>query len=364
MSDVVFRVDAGRVRDLSFGHAFRCMALAQRLRDGHGVGVGFLMRDLPEGVRVVRDRGFPVETIPCGGGLAIEAATIEDSRAKLVVVDLPDIADWPLARLRRSGRRVAVLDDSGGKRLDADLVVNGSLVPEFRRYPSRHPATEYRLGPEFCVLGDDFDAPAPRRVGRVVARILVTFGGSDPAGLTAPVVRALARCVATRVDVVLGPGFGSAEEIRAIAGTNGRIVVHGTVPSLAEVMRRADLAIAAAGRTAYELAATGTPAILIPSQPLEVPVARAFERLGSCLAMPDATPDGMADYLEAALRSLSADIARRRRMSRMGRAAVDGRGGARVAAALVELLHGRRDAPAAVDAVGDSENAPGRAAGA
>jgi len=164
------------------------------------------------------------------------------------------------------------------------------------------------------------------------------------------------------VDVVLGPGFGEAEEIRAIAA-NDRILVHDAVPSLAEMMRRADLAIAAAGRTAYELAATGTPAILIPSQRLEAPVARAFERLGACVAMPDADPAVMADYLEAALRSLSADVARRTRMSRMGQAAVDAGGGARVAAALVEILNRRHIAPTPVDAVGDSENGPARAAG-
>jgi spore coat polysaccharide biosynthesis predicted glycosyltransferase SpsG len=179
-------------------------------------------------------------------------------------------------------------------------------------------------------------------------RLLVTLGGSDPAGLTAPVVRALAHSSPPiRADIVLGPGFVGAEEIRAIAATAGaQIIVHEAVPSLAEMMRRADLAIAAGGRTAYELAATGTPAILIASHPAEAPVVRAFERLGTCLAMPDADadadPGAMAAYLQAALRSLSADVERRARMSRMGQAAVDGRGRDRVAAALAELLDKHR----------------------
>ena len=346
MSRVLFRVDAGRVPGLSFGHAFRCMALAQRLRDRHGVGVGFLMRDNPDGVRVVRDRGFQVETTARDPDM--EAAKIEKSRAELVVLDLPEPAAWPLARLRAHGRAVAVLDDTGGKRLDADLVVNGSVVPEFRHYPFRHPGTEYLLGPEFCVLGDDFDVACPRAHARTVDRLLVTLGGSDPAGLTAPVVHALAQAsTSIRADVVLGPGFAGAEEIRAIAATaDAQTIVHEAVPSLAEMMRRADLAIAAGGRTAYELAATGTPAILISSHRLEAPVVRAFERLGTCLAMPDADPAGMAAYLQAAMNSLSADVARRTRMSRMGQAAVDGHGRDRVATALAEILDGKRSGDA------------------
>ena len=352
MIKVLFRVDAGRVPGLSFGHAFRCMALAQRLRDRHGAEVGFLMGDNPDGVRVVRDRGFQIETTVRDADM--EAAKIEQMGADLVVFDLPEPAAWPLARIR-NGRAVAVLDDTGGKRLDADLVVNGSVVPELRRYPFRHPGTEYLLGPEFCVLGGDFDAARPRAHARTVDRLLVTLGGSDPAGLTAPVVRALAQASPSiRADVVLGPGFVGAGEIRAIAATaDAQTMVHEAVPSLAEMMRRADLAIAAGGRTAYELAATGTPAILIASHPAEAPVVRAFERLGTCLAMPDADPaadpGAMAAYLQAALSSLSADVARRTRMSRMGQAAVDGRGRDRVAAALAELLNRR-----------PTGNAPGR----
>lgn len=364
MTKVLFRVDAGRVPGLSFGHAFRCMALAQRLRDRHGAEVGFLMGDNPDGVRVVRDRGFQIESTARDAD--IEAAKIEEMGADLVVLDLPEPAAWPLARIR-DGRAVAVLDDTGGKRLDADLVVNGSVVPEFRRYPFRHPGTEYLLGPEFCVLGNDFDAARPRAHARTMDRLLVTLGGSDPAGLTAPVVRALAQSSPSiRADIVLGPGFVGAEEIRAIAATaDAQTMVHEAVPSLAEMMRRADLAIAAGGRTAYELAATGTPAILVSSHPAEAPVVRAFERLGTCLAMPDADadtdPGAMAAYLQTAMNSLSADVARRTRMSRMGQAAVDGRGCDRVATALAELLN-RRDANRLGDAVRGIGNEPGRAA--
>lgn len=344
MSKVLFRVDAGCVPGLSFGHAFRCMALAQRLRDRHGAAVGFLMGDNPDGVRVVRDRGFQVETSARDPDM--EVAKIGQMGADLLVLDLPEPAAWPLARVRRGGRAVAVLDDTGGKRLDADLVVNGSVVAEFRRYPFRHPGTEYLLGPEFCVLGGDFDAAPPRAHARTMDRLLVTLGGSDPAGLTAPVVRALAQSAPSiRTDIVLGPGFVGAEEIRAFAATaDAQTIVHEAVPSLAEMMRRADLAIAAGGRTAYELAATGTPAILIASHPTEAPVVRAFERLGTCLAMPDADADpaAMAAYLQAAMNSLSADVKRRTRMSRMGQAAVDGRGCDRVATALAELLDRNR----------------------
>ena len=96
-------------------------------------------------------------------------------------------------------------------------------------------------------------------------RILVTFGGSDPLGLTGPVMARLTELLpGVGIDVAVGGGNPRAEALKALAALLGpQIALHIDARHMGELMRRAGLAVAAAGGTVGELAALRTPALLV-----------------------------------------------------------------------------------------------------
>jgi spore coat polysaccharide biosynthesis predicted glycosyltransferase SpsG len=332
-NQVLFRVDGGRISGLSLGHVFRCLALAGELRDRHAKQAVFMMRDYAEGVSVVEAHGFPVERLAPGIAPEDEAALLAKRNEETIVFDLPNLVDGPLRALTEAGRRVVVLDDLGGRRFSADLVINGSIVTDALDYPEDS-SLEYRLGPAYCVLGAEFDGKRRRRTNPEVESILVTFGGTDPTGLTQKTARLLAGMgVRASVRIVMGPGFGDEMELRRIVEDAGTAFgLHRNVADLAVMMLESDLAISAAGRTAYELAATGTPALLIPSIDHERPAARAFAKKGTALAV-DGWDDGA---VRENLSCLIDDVGRREAMRRNGPGIVDGRGRWRVAGLFVD----------------------------
>ena len=292
-----------------------------------------MMRDFAEGVSVVEAHGFPVERLAPETAPVDEAALLAKRNEETIVFDLPNMADGPLRALTEAGRRVVVLDDLGGRRFSAHLVINGSAVADALDYPGDS-GLEYRLGPAYCVLGAEFDGKRRRRTNPEVESILVTFGGTDPTGLTVKTARLLAGMgVRASVHIVIGPGFGDETELRRIVDDAGlAFELHRNAADLAAMMLEAGLAISAAGRMAYELAATGTPALLVPSIDHERPAARAFFEKGTALAV-NGWDDGA---IRENLSRLIDDVGLREAMRRNGPGIVDGRGRDRVMKLLLD----------------------------
>lgn len=332
MGDVLFRVDAGKVWGLSFGHAYRCLALAEELARSHGLSCSFVMKDIPNGIEVVRRRGFPVEPLAANAPPERETAAILARRETTVVVDLPAPNPAAIDAAARAGKAVVVFDARGAA-YPAALVVDGGIgVPAAQKDGRR------LAGPAYCVLGFAFDGRRRATTRAPGRRALVTFGGSDPAGLTPRMVRALARRVRVHeIIVILGPGYVDDGALARLATeSNGTITLTRDVADVAGAMLDCDAAVSAAGLTAYELAATGTPAVLVPSIEHERPVARALAQAGTAVAA-EVANDRDAETAADALLALLDDPARRETMRRVGLALVDGLGRRRVADAIAAL---------------------------
>lgn len=196
-------------------------------------------------------------------------------------------------------------------------------------------------GPAFAPLGAEYENPAPREIRPDAKRILLSCGGSDPFEITSKIMVALAEVRDRRltVRVVLGPGFEPMYRAGLIAmarGSRHGIEWADSPDSLASQMRWSDLTLATSGLTKYELAATGTPAILISPDEMHARANESFLEIGSAIdlgAIQSMTPAGIA----ATLCALLDDRQRRSDMSRAGMLAIDGRGAARIATALKEL---------------------------
>jgi spore coat polysaccharide biosynthesis predicted glycosyltransferase SpsG len=100
-------------------------------------------------------------------------------------------------------------------------------------------------------------------------------------------------------------------------------------------MRRADLAVSAAGQTLFELAATGAPTLAIAVADNQRPQLEALGAAGVVIPV-------TAETLAPRLATVAEDRAMRQALAERGQALVDGLGADRVAHAILEMIFARR----------------------
>ena len=336
---LVFRVDAGKVSGLSFGHLYRCIALESELRDFFNCR--FLMSDFPEGISVARSTGLYVEVLLPDS--SDEMVLSRCKHAVIVVVDVPTPSKFLLDRLTSRGIVTVVLDDTGNKQLSPTVLINGSLGEEQRRYPSNASPRQRLLGPKYCVMGDEFDAVPARTIVNNPFSLTIFMGGGDPTGMTLKAIIALlSGACGLSLKVVLGAGYGDASVIeQALTTYGGFNTIVKSPASVAKQLTETDLAILAGGRSAYEAAALGVPAMLLPSAEHEEMTASAFDIAGVHRCIHGAwrlAHEKLSDELNRILVELTGNPILLELMSIRGRELFDGGGRKRVAAAILKKV--------------------------
>lgn len=347
---VAVRADAGP--QLGSGHVARCLTLAAALR-ARGALVHFICGDGPGHMAArIAAAGCGVVLVPAGLNERDDAAA---TRAALqqggstgcdwLVVDHYGLGiAWETA-LRPACRHLLAIDDLADRPHDADVLLDQNLGRRAGDYAQLLPPHARRLvGPAFALLRPEFAAArgaclARRAGGRRWNQLLVSLGGADPQQATLHVLRALAACrlpAGCTVTVVLG----------ALAHT--RAAVEDLLPALpfaawlqvdvddmATLLAKADLAIGAAGGSAWERCCVGLPSLLLVLADNQRPGTTALLAAGAALALGE--PTHLAASLPSALRLLDDNPGRLAAMARAAAGVTDGQGAGRVADALLAL---------------------------
>ena len=180
----------------------------------------------------------------------------------ILVVDVRDtLSASELNSVRGQNRCVVLLDDLSDRRFAADLAFYPP-VPQVARADWAGFHGKRFTGWEWVILRRQF-AESVRRDHREAASVLITMGGSDPAGLTMQAVEGL-ELAKEKFDgtIVLGSGFRHKNALNSLLEKARRhYSVHEEVQDMRGMMSKADIALCSYGMTAFELAATGVPAI-------------------------------------------------------------------------------------------------------
>lgn len=321
----VFLAEGGASAGL--GHVRRCLSLAGSLA-ARGVTVGFAAWGNDRAFDLIRSEGHEVFVSPDGAALPGIAASM---RPDVIVADSYSLESRHLETLRETAPLV-VIDDLADRFLPADIVVNGTPHAPGLKYRAL-PDTRFLLGPEFAILMKEFADLPSRKIEGKIRSILVTMGGGDPLNLTPRAVRAIRSALGdVHIDAVIGPFFEMGRGLPVEEAT-----LHVTPKSLYGLMVGTDLAVTGGGQTTYELAATGTPAVVVTIADNQVPQVEAWESLGVLRYIGDARLASTLERMGTEVHRLAADREVRKAMSKRGRKAVDGRGTERVAD---EMLRG------------------------
>lgn len=337
MALVLIRADASPAKGT--GHVMRCLALAEALRN-QGDKVAFVTVEITP---ALRDRlaadGWDHHGLAGDDPALILALGKRLGAAALVVDSYWLDADWRAA-VRPGFRTVLALDDLADRPLHADVVWNPSPLADTLPYDRLAPGALRLFGEPYLLLRAEIAraAAGPHLPLADRESMLLTFGGSDPAGLTVPAIKRLTPSLSdgVRLDVVAGGSNPALDCIRAACDRfASRIRLHVDTRQMGELMAGAGLAVTAGGGTVAELAALAVPTLLVVVADNQAPAAHDARAKGWA-AVVDARGDRMAvDAITDMALSLWSDLPARTILSRrIAAGGIDGRGAERVAAAL------------------------------
>jgi UDP-2,4-diacetamido-2,4,6-trideoxy-beta-L-altropyranose hydrolase len=233
---------------------------------------------------------------------------------------------------------VLFFDDFGhAKHYCSDFVLNQNLGADENLYRSREPQTRLLLGTRFVQLRNEFSKWRDwrRTIPPRAKKILATLGGSDSENVTLKAVRAIRQIPGLKCEttIVIGGGNPHGEELKSAAQNSPAIRIVQNAGNMPELMAEADLAIAAGGTTAWELAFMGLPALTIVLADNQRSNAEQLQLSGVARNLgwhENLTPEKIAEEIAR----LAGDFSARAEMSKRGRELVDGLGSNRVMSCL------------------------------
>ncbi len=327
--------------DTGAGHVARCAAVAAELvRIGADVHwacdeatVPYLLERgiCSDRIHVLRNAAT---TGHSGEEEATDAAQAEDARETLALgtADCALVDSYQLCAAwqrtaRTAGVPVAAFDDLFERPIAADLVVNAAASPG--GYAALAPNARVLAGLPYAITGDPSRPPAAGP-----GTLLLAFGAADPGNLTEATLRALTeardsrRAPVPETVIQLGSGAAGRPQVAKLLSTLAWATFAPTGPTSPGAPA---IAIGAAGVGLLERMQAGVPSVVVVAAPNQRALADAATRSGAAVAVAE-----VRAACAEALRLL-ADPAMRDRMAAAGRAAVDGRGAARVARELNRL---------------------------
>jgi UDP-2,4-diacetamido-2,4,6-trideoxy-beta-L-altropyranose hydrolase len=326
----VFRCDASPT--IGAGHVSRCLAFAEALVET-GWRVAFAVgRDTVATMPAIASGDFTVHDLD--GDAKTEPTVLRElipGGADLLVVDHYERDISFEGACRGWARRILAMDDGTGREHDCDILVDAG-----RRDPSVYNGraggnARLMLGPMYALIRRKFVASRPaallRRASLSVENILLSFGATDPWNATPAALAALGRLVRDfDITVAMSSGAPNVADVqRSICGKT-RLELDA---DMAELMTRADLAVGAAGASAFERAVLGLPSILLTLAENQRGIAKLLSDAGAAVDVAGAYDDALS-RLPQLVEALIGDPAARSRMSNAAAALVDGRGGYRL----------------------------------
>lgn len=330
---IAIRADGGP--SIGYGHLVRTGALSQTLLErGHTVSYA---TTTPESVEVAAPDEVKRIKLPSRSNVESFLTRIDES-VDAVVLDTYT-ADLEYQRAVRSNFPLALISDRAQTPICADLVINGNLYASSLEYRTKGKEPEWLLGPEYLLL-----RRAVRRLTKrdppwreQPERAIITMGGSDMGDLTPTVIRAFDGAD-LRVEAIVGPGFSEQQEgiiRKAARSVPSNVHVVRNPPNLPERMFEADLAVATASTTTYELLALGTPIVAGIVAENQEQIANSIQKRDLATVV---APDCSLTTFSAAIKRYLNEPELRQRRQLCGCNLVDGHGVERVTDELERLV--------------------------
>ncbi len=248
---ILLRVDGHRA--LGMGHIYRCLTIAYNLV-GHDIL--FVSReDCQEGVAKLKSSFMPIKTIRDEQELF---SIIEQWKPDIMVNDCLNTEASYIAKLKDMVERIITIEDMGTGADIAHATINALYDGDTK--------TNHYVGEKYVCLRDEFIIAKPSPYSEEVKNVTVMFGGSDPGNFTERIYNIAKSVHQDYPDIsftfILGGAYDNTSNlIASLPSHNIRVLTD--VKRVSDVLSNSDLAFTSQGRTVYELASMGVPAIVM-----------------------------------------------------------------------------------------------------
>ena len=328
---ILIRTDANE--QIGGGHVMRCLAIAHALVN-KGENVIFVTAD-SKADGLIKSHGF--ENI-C---LHSDFTDIENEQldkvvaaagADLLILDSYYVTERLFDTLK-AVVQTAYLDDLNKSRWNTDYLINYNIyanVFDYSRYDGTR--TVLLLHPRYAPLRAEFIGISGHTI-KDVEDVFVSAGGADPEHISEKIMEGIVPDYPeVRFHFVVGALNPELEKLKMMAEGYANIILHINEQHMADLMKRCDIAVSAAGSTLYELCACGTPAITYLLADNQLVGGEQFEKQGIMLNAGDCRNDpGFIVRLKKTFGELMNDESLRLNLSGSMQRVVDGYGAYRIA---------------------------------
>lgn len=309
-----FRADASLY--IGSGHVIRCLTVADALAK-HGHESYFICRSHQGNlIDFVRQRGYVVHAL--SEVLFNTTSELSEYQRWLGVTEQRDaqetltfLTEWPVdwvivdhyglsavwqQIVRQQVSRIVAIDDLANRQHDADIILDCGLANTPSDYAKLNQcAAHYLMGPRYALLRPEFRTKRlwieqhPKTYNHNNLRILVNLGGIDKDNLTGTVLDTLSNNLQQQrlfVTVVMGINAPWKESVMQQAKKlpfSNNILINAS--NMADLMIEHDLAIGAAGSTAWERCCLGLPTIMICMADNQRMIAKYLHDLGVAISL-------------------------------------------------------------------------------
>lgn len=248
---IVFRT-VGKMK-LGMGHVYRCLTLAYKLT-GHDI-LFVLDSESDIGIAKVKEANFAYEVID--NERDFEGILLRE-KPDIIVNDILNTTPEYMNICTRHAGRVVNFEDVGQGAKYADAVIN-ALYEKGDRLHNEYYGSKY-----FCIR-DEFLEEEPKSFSEEVENIVVIFGGADPSDLTGRLYTICKKIhnQYPKVQFHFLVGFAYSHKDVIVSDEDNGIFIHNDAKRVSSFMTKADLAVTSQGRTVYELASMGVPAVVL-----------------------------------------------------------------------------------------------------
>ena len=240
--------------ELGMGHIYRCLSIAYKLI-GHDL-LFVTDEDSVMGKAKLQESYLEYETISDDSDYE---RILKNYMPAIVVNDVLDTSEELIKLERKYTKRIVNFEDMGPGAWLADAVINAL----YENQPNK-PYNVYE-GSDYYFIRDEFLTESPKEFSAECRNIMIMFGGADPSDLTGKLYEICQvlhpKMPNVEFHFLTGFAYAHKDKIKPIPPAN--IFVHNDAKRVSSYMKKADMCITSQGRTIFELASMGVPAIVL-----------------------------------------------------------------------------------------------------
>jgi spore coat polysaccharide biosynthesis predicted glycosyltransferase SpsG/RimJ/RimL family protein N-acetyltransferase len=311
------------LKDTGYGHLMRCLSLTQAFEEKYILPTLYINSD--ESCNPILGNRTNIKIIDWLKRPAQLLSFINNS--DILIVDSYLAGKEFYDNIYKRSRLNIFIDDNMRIDYPEGTILNSTILADSLTYKTKNDAL---LGLKYVSLRKEFWNVPARKINQKVSVILLTFGGQDNQNLTPSVMTSIQeKYPDLKLTVVIGQAFKNATEIEKQKGKNTYLYYSPAAEQMLKLILESDIVISAAGQTLYELAVTGTPSVSISVVENQKQNLIGWKKKGFLL---DTIYHTDVNYIKKILEQLEKlqSISLRKKLSKIGRANVDGKGALRV----------------------------------